>query len=139
MDYLVFLDDDDIPYSRNQKRADRFMGRPARAEHHMKYIKGCGYHPRISLRIHFSDSESQVQRYTERIGFQDIFWRQSATISQLGIHKSHNEKRWSPIRGYGVLVQDKAAEVAEINHAKLISGANLLYKFSQSAAGKRFL
>ena len=116
VDYLIFLDDDEYPLAVTHTRKTAVWGGQHVLASHLQFISQadithghhCGYISPIPY-VEFNDvmSEDDFRIFIEAIS-NDIMEHGGVTYADTSI-----------------LINDKAVEVDEVNHAKFISGANL--------------
>ena len=125
MDYLVFFDDDEYPIAVTNTRQRAVWSGQQVLSTHMKYIPRadithgwhCGYiSPIPQLSFNEVLSEDVFRTFIEAISNDIVKWDKIKSVMDSG---------GVTFADPDILVQNEAEEVAEVNHAKFISGANL--------------
>ncbi|MDD2568886.1 MAG: hypothetical protein PHQ49_04460 [Clostridia bacterium] len=125
VDYLIFLDDDEYPLAVTHTRKTAVWGGQHVLASHLQFISQadithghhCGYISPIPY-VEFNDvmSEDDFRIFIEAISNDIITWDKIKEVME------HGGVTYADT---SILINDKAVEVDEVNHAKFISGANL--------------
>jgi hypothetical protein len=125
MDYLLYLDDDEYPLAVTNSKNSLVWGGQHVLLTHLQHIKNadityghhCGYVSPIPY-IEFNDtlSEDTFRTFIEALSNDIISWDKVSAIMREGGVTYADTK---------ILTTNPVTEVAQINHAKFISGSNL--------------
>ena len=131
IDYLLFLDDDEYPLAVTKTRATTVWGGQQVLSTHLENIQNaditnghhCGYISPIPY-LDFNDTmtENDFRLFIQAISNDIINW------DTIRSNMNNGGVTYADTR---VLVSDTPQEVAEVNHAKFISGANLCINLTQ--------
>ncbi|TEB07932.1 hypothetical protein Psch_01487 [Pelotomaculum schinkii] len=125
IDYLVFLDDDEYPMAVTKNHSAVLWSGQHILTNHLKFIKEAditnGYHcgyisPIPNVNFDNTLSESDFRLFIEAISNDIVNWNSIRNIMKNG---------GVTYADTNILVNELAEEVAEVNHCKFITGANL--------------
>ncbi len=131
MDYLLFLDDDEYPMAVTKTRETAIWSGQHVLATHLRYIDGvdvtngrhCGYiSPIPNIKFNETLTEDVFRRFIEAISNEIVNWDSVlAAMNRGGVTYAEPD----------VLVRQEVEEVAEVSHARFISGANLCLNLSR--------